>query len=194
MSADFAEGVGSPPRRCLDGKPELTEAPRVRATAVPQSVPVSIQAKPRWGPRSYGEVSAHPCPRPGMIQPTPQESVGLFRRQGAPLQTGTQGTRAWLRDMPLRAVRARGPRLWQASPAAVRSGGPSEARPALPVGSDRAGSGAPAFRCGGWGEPQPDRRALQQRGEPDDPLHLEEQWVPRGSPRPDGEHTIHTLS
>ncbi len=77
--------------------------------------------------------------------------------------------------------------------------GPSEARPALPVGSDRAGSGAPASRCGGvrdatnkeghvcarrrdgepaGGEPQPGRRALQQRGEPDDPLHLEEQWYP----------------
>ncbi len=155
---------------------------------------LSIQATPRWGPRSFGEVSAHPCPRPCMIQPTPQESVGFFRLQGAPLQTGTQGTRAWWGDMPLRAVRARGPRLWQASPAAVRSGGPSEARPALPVGLDRAGSGAPAFRCGGWGEPQPGRRALQQRGEPDDPLHLEEQWVPRGSPRPDGEQTTHTIS
>ncbi|MEE8240068.1 MAG: hypothetical protein V3R16_02270, partial [Nitrospirales bacterium] len=32
---------------------------------------LSIQAKPRWGPRSYGEVSAHPCPRPGMSDPIP---------------------------------------------------------------------------------------------------------------------------
>ncbi len=86
--------------------------------------------------------------------------------------------------MPSRAVRARVPRHGQASPAAVRSGGPSEARPALPVGSDRAGSGAPAFRCGGWGEPQPGRRALQQRGEP----------ARSGSPRPDGGQTTHTVS
>ncbi len=27
---------------------------------------LSIQATPRWGPRSYGEVSAHPFPRPGV--------------------------------------------------------------------------------------------------------------------------------
>ncbi len=32
VSADFAVGAGSPPRRCLDGKPELTEAPWLRAT------------------------------------------------------------------------------------------------------------------------------------------------------------------
>ncbi len=35
---------------------------------------LSIQATPRWGPRSCGEVSAHPFPKPGMSQPTPQES------------------------------------------------------------------------------------------------------------------------
>ncbi len=33
VSADFAGGAGSPPRRGLDGKPELTEAPRLCATA-----------------------------------------------------------------------------------------------------------------------------------------------------------------
>ncbi len=54
------------------------------------------------------------------------------------------------------------------------------------------------------GEPQPARRRVpvalhdatgaQRRGEADDPLHLEEQWVPRGSPRPDGWQTTHTIS
>ena len=49
---------------------------------------------PRWGPGyplpgfiatgGFGEVSAHPCPRPGMSHPTPEESCELFRLHGAP--------------------------------------------------------------------------------------------------------------
>ncbi len=46
VSADFAVGAGSPPRRCLDGKPELTEAPRLHQTAA-EGIPEGFrQAKP----------------------------------------------------------------------------------------------------------------------------------------------------
>ena len=46
VSADFAVGAGSPPRLGLDGKPELTEAPRLRATAA-EGIPEGFrQAKP----------------------------------------------------------------------------------------------------------------------------------------------------
>ncbi len=56
VSADFADITrcnearqrvpGSPPRRCLDGKPELTEAPRLRTT-VAEGIPEGFrQAKP----------------------------------------------------------------------------------------------------------------------------------------------------
>ncbi len=46
VSADFAGGAGSPPRRCLDGKPELTEAPWLRATAA-EGIPEGFrQARP----------------------------------------------------------------------------------------------------------------------------------------------------
>ncbi len=46
VSADFAAGAGSPPRLGLDGKPELTEAPRLRATAG-EGIPEGFrQAKP----------------------------------------------------------------------------------------------------------------------------------------------------
>ena len=46
VSADFAVGAGSPPRLGLDGKPELTEAPRLRATAA-EGIPEGFrQARP----------------------------------------------------------------------------------------------------------------------------------------------------
>ncbi len=46
VSADFAVGAGSPPRRCLDGKPELTEALWLRATAA-EGIPEGFhQARP----------------------------------------------------------------------------------------------------------------------------------------------------
>ncbi len=46
VSADFAEGAGSPPRLGLDGKPELTEAPQLRAT-VAEGIPEGFRhAKP----------------------------------------------------------------------------------------------------------------------------------------------------
>ena len=53
--------------------------------------------------------------------------------------------------------------------------------------ASRQGEGAATLA----GEPG---RCSQRRGEADDPLHLEEQWVPRGSPRPDGWQTTHTIS
>ena len=43
-----------------------------------------VQAEPRWVPRSSGEASAHPFPRPCLIHPTPQESFGFFWLPGAP--------------------------------------------------------------------------------------------------------------
>ncbi len=46
VSADFAEGAGSPPRLGLDGKPELTEALRLRATAAEEIPEGFRQAKP----------------------------------------------------------------------------------------------------------------------------------------------------
>ncbi len=46
VSADFAGGAGSPPRRCPDGTPELTEAPRLGATAA-EGIPEGFrQARP----------------------------------------------------------------------------------------------------------------------------------------------------
>ena len=46
MSADFAEGAGYPPRLGLEGKLELTEAPRLHATAA-EGIPEGFrQAKP----------------------------------------------------------------------------------------------------------------------------------------------------
>jgi hypothetical protein len=51
-----------------------------------------------------------------------------------------------------------------ASPGGVRSGGLSEARPPLPVGIRHGRIGEPPILIGGWGEPEPGRRSLQQRG------------------------------
>ena len=77
------------------------------------------------------------------------------------------------------------------SPADVRSGGPSEARPLRAVAPGRSGSANPGcpllLRCNGpwgWGEPEPGRRSLQQRGEP----------ARSGMPRPDGLNMTHTIS
>ncbi len=46
VSADFAVGAGSPPRCFLDGKPELTEAPWLRATAAEEIPEGFRQATP----------------------------------------------------------------------------------------------------------------------------------------------------
>ncbi len=159
--------------------------PRLPVTAVPQSVPAFRPGKASVGAPLLRRSQRSPVsPAPQSPHNTTPEAFGLCRLHYGAVQTGRHGNCAWLGDMPLRAVRARAPRLCQASPAAVRSAGPSEARPAMPVGSGMAGSETPAFRCGGWGEPQPARRALQRRGEA----------ARSGSPRPDGWQTTHTIS
>ncbi len=63
VSADFAVGAGSPPRLGLDGKPELTEAPRLRATAA-EGIPEGFrQATP--GRVAPGGAEARSLPWPG---------------------------------------------------------------------------------------------------------------------------------
>ncbi len=53
----------------------------------------------------------------------------------------------------------------RASRTAVRGGESSEVRVPMAVASGIGRSEPPAFRCGGWGEPQPIVRELQQFGE-----------------------------
>ena len=54
----------------------------------------------------------------------------------------------------------------------------------MPANSGMDGSETPKFLFGGWGEPEPGCRELQQRGEP----------AGSGVPRPDGLDSAHTIS
>ena len=57
----------SPPRRCLDGKPELTETPRLHATAA-KAIPQRCHQAQRSGRRG----SAIPGPGPERVRPVPK--------------------------------------------------------------------------------------------------------------------------
>ncbi len=103
-------------------------------------------------------------------------------RSGLPsLTKGMNIGSAWKLD---RARQGEEDATLQARPAAVRSGGPSEARPLRAALTGRSGSATPKFLVGGWGEPEPGCRELQQRGEA----------AGSGTPRPDWLHMAHTTS
>ncbi len=80
VSADFAEITrcnearqrvpGSPPRRCLDGTPELTEARRLRATAA-EGIPEGFRGVPIALPDAMGH-------QPGRVAPGGAEARSPF--------------------------------------------------------------------------------------------------------------------
>jgi len=74
VSADFAGGAGHPPRLCLGGKPELTEAPRLLATAA-EGIPEGFrQANPGRVAPGGAEARA-PSPAPSPFQGTATHTI-----------------------------------------------------------------------------------------------------------------------
>ncbi len=81
VSADFAVGAGSPPRLGLDGKPELTEAPRLRATAG-EGIPEGFRGVPIALPDAMGH-------QPGRVAPG-----GAEARSPSPARNESGGYRS----------------------------------------------------------------------------------------------------